>query len=468
MHDNYERPEPAERTPAASEPKFQQPAALCPTCNGDGFIDSDSSLNTRRRPCLTCHGLGTISSTATPASEPRKEGHSALRIRDGKLETFDPHPATAASEPIDYPALIAEIKRLDNEAFGWHEPGEQPDLLAARKQLMSLLLRYRHEIYDALESVAYIDDEPTATSTAPTTTPGTEPQQLMRKCSFCDGRGSFLPAMPDRDAFGNKCSCCGGSGVVPANQILTPDKTPGQVNYDTYHVTDGREPIPYARIGSTHRARWEAAAQSVTEQLRAENERLKAACKNMDDLYAMGGKSIVQLRTELAAATQATAEAERDAAFQKRQKDKLAVLLDEQKTKRERVEQQLTAAQQRAEAAEAELATVRESFEGSSLMNMHPAYVSSFNAQKKRADAAEQHNAAIMASLDQLVKSVTTKPPGHPGESIEYCIGALGSTAIEFLAPLQSWQEWAKAVWPQLDAALAKALAYQQQQGVTI
>jgi hypothetical protein len=30
----------------------------------------------------------------------RKTGHSALRVKDGKIETFDPHPATAAQSSV--------------------------------------------------------------------------------------------------------------------------------------------------------------------------------------------------------------------------------------------------------------------------------------------------------------------------------------------------------------------------------
>lgn len=39
--------------------------------------------------------------------------------------------------------------------------------------------------------------------------------EFSRPCHLCQGRGTFAPAVADRDAFGNKCPNCNGEGRIP-------------------------------------------------------------------------------------------------------------------------------------------------------------------------------------------------------------------------------------------------------------
>jgi len=76
---------------------------------------------------------------AAPLSETqRRDGHSALRVRDGKLETFDPHPETAPSGMAKVPVEIDRAKHGNvllvwNDCMIQHETLEMtwPKLVAA-------------------------------------------------------------------------------------------------------------------------------------------------------------------------------------------------------------------------------------------------------------------------------------------------------------------------------------------------
>ena len=53
--------------------------------------------------------------TPQPDSPERKEGHSALRAVDGKLVTFDPHPAT--TPPLPSLQTLSEAERIARDMY---------------------------------------------------------------------------------------------------------------------------------------------------------------------------------------------------------------------------------------------------------------------------------------------------------------------------------------------------------------
>jgi hypothetical protein len=59
--------------------------------------------------CDECEAIAADKPSATGSGEPRRDGHSALRVNNGKLETFDPHPTPPASQPIEPPAEMVTL-----------------------------------------------------------------------------------------------------------------------------------------------------------------------------------------------------------------------------------------------------------------------------------------------------------------------------------------------------------------------
>lgn len=79
--------------PAQVEP--QDELVTCATCAGTGM-----GIEGEKEGCETCNGHGygvRAGDKATERETPRREGHSALRVKDGKIEKFDPHPAPSPS-----------------------------------------------------------------------------------------------------------------------------------------------------------------------------------------------------------------------------------------------------------------------------------------------------------------------------------------------------------------------------------
>jgi hypothetical protein len=74
-------PLPPEVLAGALQDKVDTKVLRCKKCGGSGWVRKEDSA----------HGWAWCDCDA-PSSDGRREGHSALRVRDGKLETFDPHP----------------------------------------------------------------------------------------------------------------------------------------------------------------------------------------------------------------------------------------------------------------------------------------------------------------------------------------------------------------------------------------